>query len=57
MVPKELAQKQKESRRRICEDLLLEYRAAGDQFFNGVVTGDEAWAQYYCPETRRQSIE
>ena len=56
-VPRELTQEQKENRRRTCEDLLREYRAAGDQFFNGVVTGDETWAHHYCPETRRQSME
>ena len=56
-VPRELTQDQKENRRQICEDLLREYRAAGDQFFNGVITVDETWAHHYCPETRRQSLE
>ena len=55
-VPKELTQQQKSARKDISSTLLNQYREAGEEFFRGVVTGDETWVHHYEPETKRQSM-
>jgi len=56
LVPKILANEQKETRRNVCLDLLE--RIENDKiFFQHVITGDETWIFEYDPDTKRQSSE
>ena len=56
-VPRDLTQQQKDPRRNISATLHHQFREAGEEFFRGVVTGDESWVHHYEPETKRQSME
>ena len=56
LVPKNLSVEQKASRLEICQDLLGKLEIEPD-LFDKVTTGDESWAFYYDPETKRQSAE
>ena len=56
-VPRQLTPEMKLNRKKMCEQLLARYDAEGDAFLNKIVTGDESWAHYYDPETKRQSAE
>ena len=53
MVPQELAEKQKQRRVTIRQEL-LERR---DDILGRVITGDETWVHQYEPETKRQSAQ
>src|SRR5260221_2037327 len=37
--------------------MLQRYATEGEAFMNSIVTGDEAWAHHYEPETKRQSMQ
>ena len=50
MVPKKLAEEQKQRRVTICQDLLERQ----DDILGRVITGDETWVYQYDPETKRQ---
>ena len=46
-IPKELTQQQKNTRRDISATLLNRHRdVGGEDFFRGVVTGDESWVHH-----------
>ena len=56
-VPRMLTVELKQNRKRVCEELLTRYEQEGDGLLSRIVTGDEFWAHYYDPETKRQSME
>lgn len=47
-------QGQKEHRMHICQDLLNEYKVAGDSFYVHITTVDEMYCYQYEPESKRQ---
>lgn len=56
-VPKELTRLHKETRLRVCTELLERYESEGEHFLNKILTCDETWVHYYEPESKRQSTE
>jgi len=52
-----LTQEHKEHRVQVCQDLLNQYVAEGDNFLDRIIAGDETWYHYYEPQSKRQSIE
>ena len=53
MVPKELAEEQKQRTVTICQDLLERQ----DDILGSVITGDETWVYQYDPEMKLQSAQ
>jgi hypothetical protein len=53
MVPKELAEEQKQRRFTKCQDLLERQ----DDILGLVITGDKTWVNKYNPETKRQNSQ
>ena len=53
MVPKELAEEQKQRRVTICQDL----SERQDDILGRVITGDETWVYQHDPETKRQNAQ
>ena len=53
MVPKELAEEQKQRRVTICQELLEQQ----DDILGCVITGDETWVYQYDPETKQRSAQ
>jgi len=56
MVPKLLADEQKERGKELCLDLLQRNENEPD-LLNSTITSDETWVFTYAPETKRQSMQ
>jgi [histone H3]-lysine36 N-dimethyltransferase SETMAR len=56
-VPRQLTDELKQSRRDVSMQMLERYQTEGEDFMNCIITGDESWAHYYEPETKRQSMQ
>jgi hypothetical protein len=56
-VPKQLTSELKEQHKNACKEHLGRCQAEGDVCLQCVVTGDEIWADYFQPETKRVSQE
>jgi hypothetical protein len=37
--------------------LLQQYAIKGNNFFHGIVTGDESWSHHFDTETKQQSMK
>jgi len=56
-VPHQLTAELKERRVVACQELLKHFEAEGDGFLGRIVMGDETWAHYHHPETKKASKE
>jgi len=56
-VPRQLTAELKDRRGDACQELLKRFEAEGDDFLGNIVTGDETWAHYHQPETKKASKE
>lgn len=55
-VPKQLTESHKETRMVLCLNHLERYHREGEEFLQGIVTGDETWVHYSTPESKRDSM-
>ena len=53
-VPCQLTAELKERRVDACQELLKRFEAEADGFLGRIVTGDETWAHYHQPESRKK---
>jgi histone-lysine N-methyltransferase SETMAR len=56
MMPQILSDDQKKRRLGVCSDLSCQL-AEGNNFLDGVITGDESWCFQYDPEMKHQSMQ
>jgi len=56
-VPRQLTAELKERRVDACQELLKRFDAEADGFLRRIVTGDETWAHFHQPETKKASKE
>ncbi|XKL62031.1 hypothetical protein PGB90_001864 [Kerria lacca] len=55
-VPRLLTDQHKERRFAAAIDFLMRYEREGTALLNRVITRDETWVHYHCPESKRQSM-
>ena len=56
-VPHHLQEEQKQTRLRVCSELLARYNRHGRRFLSRIITADETWLHHYEPESKRSSMQ